>query len=47
LAALREVVAGPGPDRWLSPDLLAAEGVIADGSLLGAVSSTVGSLGTL
>ena len=29
---LREQVAGPGPDRWLSPDLRAAEQLLADGS---------------
>jgi histidine ammonia-lyase len=44
LAALRTAVAGPGPDRWLSPDLLAAEALLADGSLLRAVETAVGSL---
>jgi histidine ammonia-lyase len=44
LAALRTAVAGPGPDRWLSPDLLAAEALLADGSLLRAVETAIGSL---
>ena len=47
LAVLRGVVAGPGPDRWLSPDLLAAEELLADGSLLAAVGATVGPLEAL
>ena len=47
LAVLRGVVAGPGPDRWLSPDLLAAERVLAEGSLLAAVGATVGPLEAL
>ncbi|CAB4584508.1 unannotated protein [freshwater metagenome] len=41
---LRREVAGPGPDRWLSPDLRAAELRLADGSVLGAVESTIGPL---
>ena len=44
---LRQRVAGPGPDRWLSPDLRAAEGVLADGSVLSAVESTIGELEVL
>jgi histidine ammonia-lyase len=44
LASLRTAVAGPGPDRWLSPDLLAAEALLADGSLLRAVEAAIGSL---
>ena len=47
LAVLRGVVAAPGPDRWLSPDLLAAERVLAEGSLLAAVGATVGPLEAL
>jgi histidine ammonia-lyase len=47
LAVLREHVAGPGPDRWLSPDLRAAEQLLAGGTLLGAVESTIGTLEVL
>ena len=47
LTVLREKVAGPGPDRWLSPDLRAAEQLLADGSVLAAVESTIGSLEVL
>ena len=47
LAAVRDRVGGVGPDRWLSPDLRAAEGLLADGSVLGAVESSIGSLEVL
>jgi histidine ammonia-lyase len=38
LAALRAVVPGVGPDRWLAPELAAAETLLADGALLAAVA---------
>jgi histidine ammonia-lyase len=44
-AALRSRVAGPGPDRWLSPDLLAAEELLRSGAVLAAVTAAVGPLG--
>ena len=44
LAAVRARVAGPGPDRFLSPDLLAAEELVRDGSLVAAVEAAVGPL---
>ena len=47
LAVLRAHVAGPGPDRWLSPDLRRAEQLLADGSVLDAVESTIGPLEVL
>jgi histidine ammonia-lyase len=47
VAVLREAVAGPGPDRWLSPDLQAAERLLADGSVLAAVEAAVGPLEVL
>jgi histidine ammonia-lyase len=47
LAVLRQRVAGPGPDRWLSPDLRAAESLLLDGSILSSVESVVGPLEVL
>jgi histidine ammonia-lyase len=47
LEVLRSHVAGPGPDRWLSPDLRAAEAMLLDGSLLAAVESAIGTLEVL
>ena len=47
LRVLREDVAGPGADRWLSPDLLAAERLLADGRVLAAVASAIGPLEVL
>ncbi|MEX1105481.1 MAG: histidine ammonia-lyase [Ilumatobacteraceae bacterium] len=44
IEVLRTRVAGPGPDRWLSPDLRAAEQLLADGSVLAAVESAIGPL---
>jgi histidine ammonia-lyase len=44
LATVRRAVGGPGPDRWLSPELRAAEELLRDGTLLDAVESTVGPL---
>jgi histidine ammonia-lyase len=35
LGALRERVAGPGPDRWLAPELAAAEELVRSGALAG------------
>jgi histidine ammonia-lyase len=47
LAVLRQRVGGPGPDRWLSPDLRAAESLVLDGSILSSVESVVGALEVL
>jgi histidine ammonia-lyase len=44
LAALRRVVAGPGPDRFLSPELAAAEELLASGGLLAEVEAVTGPL---
>ena len=35
---------GPGADRWLAPDLAAAEALVADGSVLDAVEAAVGAM---
>ncbi len=47
VTSLRTAVAGPGPDRWASPDLRAAEAMLADGAVLHAVESAVGPLESL
>jgi histidine ammonia-lyase len=44
LAALREHVAGPGPDRFTAPELAAAEALVASGALIGAVEPVIGEL---
>jgi histidine ammonia-lyase len=44
LALTREAVAGPGPDRFLAPELAAAEALIKSGALVDAVQSQVGAL---
>jgi histidine ammonia-lyase len=44
LAAVRAVVAGPGTDRHLSPEIEAAVGLVQSGALLRAVESVVGTL---
>jgi histidine ammonia-lyase len=44
LGVLRRVVAAPGADRWWSPELLSAETLLADGTVLGAVESAIGPL---
>jgi histidine ammonia-lyase len=42
--AVRDVVPGPGPDRWLSPELAAVEGLVGDGGVLAAAEGAVGEL---
>jgi histidine ammonia-lyase len=42
--AVRAVVEGPGPDRWLAPELAAVERIVRDGSLVAAVAGAVGAL---
>ncbi len=44
LAALRERVGGPGPDRFVSPELAAVETLVGSGELLDAVENRVGRL---
>ena len=44
LAALRTVVAGPGPDRIVSDEIHAAEALLASGALLDAVTAAIGTL---
>ena len=44
LAALRAELPGPGPDRWVSPELASAERLVKSGNLLEAVAPSVGPL---
>jgi len=44
VAALREVVAGPGPDRYLSPEIEATVDLVHGGALLRAVETAIGAL---
>ncbi len=43
-AAVRATVPGPGPDRWLAPELAEVEALVASGAVLEAVEAAVGSL---
>ena len=44
LECLRSAVAGPGPDRFLAPELAAAEELVGRGAVLDAVEASVGAL---
>ena len=44
ISLLRRSVPGPGPDRWLSPELAAAERMLADETLATAVEAATGPL---
>jgi histidine ammonia-lyase len=44
LASVRAHVAGPGADRFVSPELRAAEAIVADGTLVAAVEDAIGPL---
>jgi histidine ammonia-lyase len=44
VAAVRQRLAGPGPDVQLSPELAAAEALVSSGALLDAVQARVGAL---
>lgn len=44
LTALRAEVPGTGPDRWLSPELAAVEGLLERGELLKGVEAEIGEL---
>jgi histidine ammonia-lyase len=43
-AAVRGAVPGPGPDRWLAPELADAETLVVSGALLQAVEQAIGAL---
>jgi histidine ammonia-lyase len=44
LRAVRERIAGPGPDRVLAPELAVAEALVTSGELLAAVEAEIGAL---
>ena len=44
LSVIRSRVPGPGPDRWMSPELAAVEELVRSGELLAAVEEAVGRL---
>jgi histidine ammonia-lyase len=44
LSMIRSRVPGPGPDRWMSPELAAVEELVRSGELLAAVEEAVGPL---
>jgi histidine ammonia-lyase len=43
-AAVRAAIPGPGPDRWLAPELDDAEALVDSGAVLDAVEASVGRL---
>ncbi len=43
-SAVRSLVAGPGPDRWLAPELAAVESLVYSGEVVRAVEARVGVL---
>ena len=45
LAAVRAAVPGPGPDRWLAPELAGAELLVTSGAAVDAVEGEIGGLG--
>jgi histidine ammonia-lyase len=44
LAAVKDGVRGPGPDRWLSPELAAVEELVRSGAVVDAVEDAIGDL---
>ena len=44
LGAVRATVPGPGPDRWLAPELAEAEGLVRSGAIVQAVEDSIGKL---
>ena len=44
VAVVRAAVPGPGPDRWLAPELAAVERLVAGAALLDSVGAAVGEL---
>jgi histidine ammonia-lyase len=44
VAAVRKRIPGPGPDRFMSPELAAAEQLVRSGEIVQAVEAAVGRL---
>ena len=44
IAAIRSVAPGPGPDRWLAPELAAVVELMGSGVMLDAVEAEIGRL---
>jgi histidine ammonia-lyase len=44
LAALRERVPGPGPDRFLAPEIASAVELVGSGAVVAAAESAIGPL---
>ena len=44
VALVREFCDGPGPDRWLAPELAAVADLVASGAIRAATESVIGSL---
>ncbi|MFM7210563.1 MAG: histidine ammonia-lyase, partial [Actinomycetota bacterium] len=44
---LRREVEGPGPDRYLAPEIAATTALVRDGSVVRAVETVTGPLNTL
>ncbi|MGI8769444.1 MAG: aromatic amino acid lyase, partial [Propionibacteriaceae bacterium] len=44
LRLLRGRIPGPGPDRWLSPEIEASVLLVTSGAVLAAVENTIGDL---
>jgi histidine ammonia-lyase len=44
LRAVRSRIDGPGPDRWVAPDLAAADQLVTGGAVEEAVESAVGAM---
>ena len=44
LGAVRATVPGPGPDRWLAPELAEAEALVRSGAVVQAVEGAIGEL---
>ena len=44
LARVRTVAPGPGPDRWLAPELAEVERLVESGALVECVEAAIGGL---
>jgi len=42
--AVRDAILGPGPDRWVAPELAAVDELVKEGEIVAAVESAVGAL---